>query len=75
MAGVRLVQEPLRCPADDAVQRLYLLQAPPATPEAPLDLAHELLIHELFYHVEVGLTSGKCEVVSVHDAPRTQFRA
>eukprot|EP00969_Alexandrium_andersonii_P020777 907699-Alexandrium_andersonii.AAC.1 len=73
MTGVCLVQEPLRCPADNAAQQLHLLQVSPATPQAPLDFAHELLIHALFHHIEVWIASGKCEVVSVHDAPRIQF--
>eukprot|EP00969_Alexandrium_andersonii_P098511 4347486-Alexandrium_andersonii.AAC.1 len=57
MAGVCLVQAPLRCPTDDAVQQLDFLQVSLATPQAPLDFAHELLVHECFYHVKVGIAA------------------
>eukprot|EP00969_Alexandrium_andersonii_P252680 11167302-Alexandrium_andersonii.AAC.1 len=47
MAWVRLVQGALGRPPDDAVQQLRLLQVLRAPAEASLDLARELLVHEV----------------------------
>eukprot|EP00969_Alexandrium_andersonii_P171844 7596032-Alexandrium_andersonii.AAC.1 len=61
MARVRLVQESVRRPPGDAAQQIHLLQVLRASAEAPLDLAHELLVHQLLHDVQVGVVPGEGE--------------
>eukprot|EP00969_Alexandrium_andersonii_P226768 10014272-Alexandrium_andersonii.AAC.1 len=69
MARIRLVQEALGRPPDDAVQQLHLLQVLRASAEATLDFAHELLVHEVLDEVRVHAVAGEGEVAPVRDAP------
>eukprot|EP00969_Alexandrium_andersonii_P175940 7779886-Alexandrium_andersonii.AAC.1 len=69
MPQVRLVQVPIGCPPDDAVQQLHLLQVRRVSAEAPFDFAHELLVHLPLHDVQVGIVARGGEAAPVHDAP------
>eukprot|EP00969_Alexandrium_andersonii_P370688 15477853-Alexandrium_andersonii.AAC.1 len=70
MARVRLIQEPVWRPPNDAVQPLHPPQVRRASAQAHLEFAHELLVRLLLHDVEVGIVAREGEVVPVHDAPR-----
>eukprot|EP00969_Alexandrium_andersonii_P156953 6938039-Alexandrium_andersonii.AAC.1 len=62
MARARLIQDPVRRPSDDAAQQFHRLQVRRASPEAPLDLARELPVHQLLNDVHVGVIAREGEV-------------
>eukprot|EP00969_Alexandrium_andersonii_P113020 4995596-Alexandrium_andersonii.AAC.1 len=74
MARVRLVQDALRRPPDDAVQQLHFLQVLRVPAEAPFDLAHELLVHEVLHDAQVRVVPGEGEIAPVHDVPDVKLR-
>eukprot|EP00969_Alexandrium_andersonii_P346980 15340599-Alexandrium_andersonii.AAC.1 len=60
--GVCLISEAHRRPPNDAGQELRLQQVARAIPQAPLDLAKELLIHQLLDHAQVVVVAGEGQV-------------
>eukprot|EP00969_Alexandrium_andersonii_P354091 15441356-Alexandrium_andersonii.AAC.1 len=75
MARVRFIQDAFGRPPGDAVQQLRFLQVLCAPAEAPLDLAHELPVHEVPHDVQVRVVPGESEIAPAHDAPDVQLRA
>eukprot|EP00969_Alexandrium_andersonii_P238984 10549241-Alexandrium_andersonii.AAC.1 len=73
MPRARLVQEPVGRPPDDAVQQLRFLQVRRASAEPPLNLAHELVVHERLRDVKVRVVPREGEVVAMRDAPHVQL--
>eukprot|EP00969_Alexandrium_andersonii_P278809 12322382-Alexandrium_andersonii.AAC.1 len=73
MARVRLIQDALGRPPGDDVQQLHFLQVLGLPAEAPHDLAHELLVHEVLNCVQARVVPRKGKIVYVHDAPDVEL--
>eukprot|EP00975_Prorocentrum_lima_P036626 7702087-Prorocentrum_lima.AAC.1 len=63
MPWVRLVEETIRRPPNDAVQQLHLLQVGGTAAQATFNLAQELVTHERLHCVKVDIVACEGEVI------------